>query len=197
MNGAPRVAERGHAWSALVVEDNAALRLTLCSVLAQLLDGPVRGADGLSSCTAVLHTFHPDLVVLDVELGDGDAFDALTLLSQLPVAPRVVVVSGVAGPDEAFRLAQLGVRRYVQKPINLDSLEETIRSTLQEPPDLTPHLRVSVGIVPLQHLEEQVRQTMLEEALARSGGNRRGAARLLQVSRQLLQHMLRKLPNPS
>ena len=67
---------------------------------------------------------------------------------------------------------------------------------LAEPPDLTPYVRASVGIVPLQHIEEHVRHTMLQEALARSGGNRRGAARMLKVSRQLLQHMLRKLPFP-
>ncbi len=172
------------------------MRATFCSVLARLVTGPVHAADGVATCAEALRTFMPDLVVLDVELGDGDAFDALALFAQLPVAPRVVVISGVAGPDEAFRLAQLGVRRYVHKPIDLSALEETVRHALHDPPDLTPHLRASVGIVSLQSLEEKVRQTMLQEALARSGGNRRGAARLLRVSRQLLQHMLRKLPNP-
>jgi hypothetical protein len=33
---------------------------------------------------------------------------------------------------------------------------------------------------------------MVDEALARAGGSRRAAARVLAISRQLLQHMLRK-----
>jgi two-component system, response regulator RegA len=48
-----------------------------------------------------------------------------------------------------------------------------------------------VGRVPLHELEAEVRHAMLGEAIARAEGSRRGAARLLSVSRQLMQHMLR------
>jgi transcriptional regulator with PAS, ATPase and Fis domain len=37
----------------------------------------------------------------------------------------------------------------------------------------------------------EVRTTMIDEALARANGSRRGAAQLLRVSRQLLQYMVR------
>ena len=128
-----------------------------------------------------------------MELGDGTAFDVLSSVKALSPAPVVVALSGRAGPEDAFRLAQLGVRRYVQKPLDLPALEAAIQRAMAEAPDVTPYVRAVVGKVPIQELEELVRSTMLEEALAQSGGNRRGAARLLDVSRQLLQHMLRKL----
>lgn len=178
----------------LVVEDNPSLRNTLCVVLRSLLGCEVIGVDGVASSAKALRSTTPSLVVLDVELGDGDAFDVFSHIMRLTVIPRVVVISGVAGPEQAFRLAQLGVSRYVQKPIDLGCFEQAVTRALAEPPDLTTHLRSAVGQVPLQEFEEHVRSTMLREALARSEGNRRGAARILQVSRQLLQHMLRKLP---
>ncbi|MBK7861855.1 MAG: hypothetical protein IPJ65_25220 [Archangiaceae bacterium] len=66
------------------------------------------------------------------------------------------------------------------------------RETLERPPDLTPHLRAAVGHLPLHQLEEQVRQTMVGEALGATQGSRSGAAKLLRISRQLLQHILKR-----
>ncbi len=111
--------------------------------------------------------------------------------AELPAAPVVIAMSGVAGPSESFRLAQLGVRNYLTKPLRLETLEFAINEALQSAPDLTPHVRAQVGHVPVRELERHVRRTMVDEALARADGSRRGAARLLFVSRQLLQHMLR------
>jgi transcriptional regulator with GAF, ATPase, and Fis domain len=50
-----------------------------------------------------------------------------------------------------------------------------------------------VGQLGLREMEDQVRRSMVEEALSRSAGSRRSAARLLNVTRQTLQHILRKL----
>jgi hypothetical protein len=51
-------------------------------------------------------------------------------------------------------------------------------------------LRAVIGRVPLQEIEVWVRETAVAEALARSRGSIRGAARLLGMSRQRLQHIL-------
>ncbi|MDB4976882.1 MAG: response regulator, partial [Myxococcaceae bacterium] len=91
------------------------------------------GVDGVASSVRELRTTCPSLVVLDVELGDGDAFDVFSHVMKMPVIPRVVVISGVAGPEQAFRLAQLGVSRYVQKPIDLGCLEQAVTRALVEP----------------------------------------------------------------
>lgn len=62
--------------------------------------------------------------------------------------------------------------------------------TLSRPPDLLPALRASAGQMPLHSLESFVRDTLVDEALAKSQGSVRGAAKLLRISRQLLQHIL-------
>lgn len=53
-------------------------------------------------------------------------------------------------------------------------------------------LRQTVGHKPLSDVQTEVRAVMLDEALARSQGSRRGAARRLRMSRQLLQYLLRQ-----
>lgn len=175
---------------ALVVEDNAALLKTLERALAGR-GYAVRAASTVTEARNILREWPPELVVLDVELPDGDAFDVLREASRLPAAPVVIAMSGVAAPSQSFRLAQLGVRSYLAKPLSLEALEHAIDEALDAPPDMTPQVRAQVGHVPVRELERQVRRTMVDEALARAGGSRRGAARLLHVSRQLLQHMLR------
>ncbi len=175
---------------ALVVEDNAPLLKTLERTLAGR-GHDVRACSTVDEARDILREWLPELLVLDVELPDGDAFDVLREASALATAPVVIAMSGVAAATQSFRLAQLGVRRYLDKPLRLDALERAIDEALLEPPDMTPHVRAQVGHVPVREVERHVRKTMVEEALARAGGSRRGAARLLHVSRQLLQHMLR------
>jgi len=98
----------------------------------------------------------------------------------------------VAGPEQSFRLAQRGVRAYLPKPFATTDLLQAINQAFNGPLDLRPHVRSVVGRLSLQEVEAEVRRTMLQEALARAGGSRRAAARLLRVSRQLVQHIIKK-----
>lgn len=180
------------AERSLVVEDTPQLRETLETVLWERSDR-VESCPLVAEAIQLLPSLQPDLVVLDLKLPDGTGFDVLDAIAQLPAAPIVVAISGTADPEEAFRLAERGVRAYLDKPLDLDVLERTLDRALSEPPDLTPHVRSAVGQVGIHELEEKVRRTMVEEAINRSGGNRRAAARLLEVSRQLIQQMLRRL----
>ena len=64
-------------------------------------------------------------------------------------------------------------------------------SSLSAAPCL-PLIRQLVGHSPLSKVESEVRTLMVTEALARARGSRRAAAKMLAVSRQMLQHVLRK-----
>jgi DNA-binding NtrC family response regulator len=175
----------------LVVEDDA----RLCSALASALSSrgfTVDEAGSVKDALEKLARSTPDLLLLDVALPDGRAIDVLSAVAQLSPTPRIIAMSGAAGPDESFALAERGVRAYLSKPINLAELEAAVDRVSSEPPDLIPALKSSVGLVPIKRIEQTVRDTMVKEALARGGGSRRAAARVLSISRQLLQHILRK-----
>ena len=175
----------------LVIEDNEALRRTLALALAGRAS-EVRTAATVAEAEPLIREWHPNAVVLDVALPDGDAFDVLRIVADTQPMPVLVAMSGMAGPCDTFRLAQMGVRAFVPKPIEPQALERALDLALATAPDLTPLVRAAVGHVGVQAVEEQVRATMVSEALARAHGSRNRAAGLLSISRQLLQHILKK-----
>ncbi len=190
------LADRAHAITLalerlLVVEDNEALRRALALALAGRAS-EVRTVATVAEAEPLIREWHPDAVVLDVALPDGDAFDVLRVVAETQPMPALVAMSGMAGPCDAFRLAQMGVRAFVPKPIEPEALERALDLALATAPDLAPLVRAAVGHVGVQAVEEQVRATMVSEALARAHGSRNRAARLLSISRQLLQHILKK-----
>jgi two-component system, response regulator RegA len=181
----------GAATTCVVVEDDRRLRSAIAEALTAL-GFVVREAGSVKDALAALAEGTPDLLLLDVALPDGRALDVVQATEALSPAPCIVAVSGAAGPDESFALAARGVRAYLKKPLNLAELEAAVQRALSEPPDLAPHVKSAVGRAPIRSVEQSVRATMVQEALARGKGSRRAAARALGISRQLLQHILRK-----
>lgn len=173
----------------LVVEDNRDVRHAIARMLAGL------GAQVLEAATAreavALLQPAPDALIIDVRLPDGSAFDVLEAAQAVWPAPVKIGISGVASPDEAFRLAQFGVRDYLQKPVSLDALESALREACEHEPPLLPLIQEAVGHVPVRQMQRNVREVMVRQALALSRGSRSGAARLLQVTRQAVQQMIR------
>lgn len=178
----------------LIVEDHEGLRTQLSRALTARA-GQIVTAGSVAEAKATL-LVPPDLVVLDVALPDGDAFDVLAALATISPLPVVVAMSGSATTPEGFRLAQLGVRGFVHKPVNLEELDAAIESALAGPPELSGPVRAAVGHVSLEDVEDVVRDALVDEALARAGGSKHAAARLLSITRQRLQHILRKREAP-
>jgi DNA-binding NtrC family response regulator len=174
----------------MVVEDDASLASALESFLAPRAD-LVRVAATRAEAARQLADGRVDAALVDLALPDGSGVELLELLWAQTIMPHVIVISGSAAPDTAFQLAQRGVRAFVSKPLSLQRLETAWEVALGEAPDLRPMLRASVGHVPLRTMEDAVRRSMTEEALAMAGSSRRRASRVLGISRQLLQHILR------
>jgi two-component system, response regulator RegA len=174
----------------LLVEDDAALAASLREAFAADAE-EIRACDRARDVAALVDGWTPDLVILDVVLAEGDAFDVLATLRSRSPRPLIVAVSGAATATQAFRLAELGVQAYVEKPFSIGALRGAIRQAAAEPPDLEPRVRAQVGLRAIGEVTAQVRKTMVEEAMARAGGSRRNAAKLLKISRQLLQYILR------
>jgi two-component system, response regulator RegA len=186
----------GRVERILVVEDNDHQARALVSALLPFSADVVR-ANSVEQARAALVVTPPDLLIVDLTLPDGTAFEVLTTARGMPRLPPAIAISGTAGPADSFLLAQLGVRAFLAKPFTLTALAEAMRTALTRAPDLDPLLRVTVGRRPVREVEDEVRRVMVREAVARAGGSRRGAARLLSISRQLLQHIVRALDDGS
>ena len=186
-------ADRRRLSRVLIVEDQRDLRKGIAR-LAATWGAEVLEAASVAEAIALLHP-PPDLLILDVHLPDGSAFDVLDAAASVLPAPIKVALSGVASANESFRLSEHGVRAFLQKPISLDDLDAAVTKALEEPPGLLRQVQDSVGLASIREVQAEIRQTMLSQAMALAEGKKNRAARLLGVTRQAVQQMIRQ-PKP-
>jgi DNA-binding response OmpR family regulator len=119
---------RTHLKTVLVVDDERSLRL-LCRVNLELDGHRVLEAATLAEARAQLERETPDIVLLDVHLGNDDGLELLDELEALDVPTRVVLLSGTSeiGPELRGRVS--GV---IGKPFDLERLAAAVSgSTLR------------------------------------------------------------------
>jgi DNA-binding NarL/FixJ family response regulator len=73
--------------------------------------------------------FNPDLVVLDLNI---PKIPGIALLAQCKPSAPVVVFSSSSNPAEIERAKELGVREFVQKPIDFEEFERVVRRMVQD-----------------------------------------------------------------
>ena len=86
------------------------------------------GNAAISMCTRL----NPDAVVLDMMLPKRSGFLVLEQIRDLPQAPVVVMVTANEGRRHKAYAESLGVHDYLNKPVALDSLIETLSRLLAE-----------------------------------------------------------------
>lgn len=92
--GTDRVTSNGPRPRVLIVDDHEVVRSGLRLVFETLSDFEVCGeADSIRSALEAARTLQPDLVLLDLTLGDSDGRTLIPPLRDLTEAPRVLVVS--------------------------------------------------------------------------------------------------------
>ena len=173
----------------LIIEDDAVLRRSFARALRPKSER-VREAGGVNEAMQCLDQGIPDIVILDVNLPDGDGVALARTIAALRPMPMTLAVSGQASAAQAFQLKELGVSHYLAKPFSLDEFMSAVDKLLAYTPDVVPHLLPLAGKQGLREVHTQVRRNLLEQALSRSKGNKTKAAELLGVTRQAVQQMM-------
>lgn len=179
--------------SCLVVEDDIELLAAIARHVVRELASPVWTAQTQSTALNLVRQHRPRIIVTDVHLGEERCNALVVEALSRPPFPTVVAISGKASAEEAFGLAALGVRSYLAKPLNLASLRDVLAATRRESPQIAYGIAARVGNVPIDVVKRDVRVTMLTQALAMTAGNRSECARILGITRQAVQHMIKDL----
>ena len=114
----------------LIVEDSA----TLCAIYAQYLDGSgleVDSVETLSAARESLAKADVQLVLLDIELPDGNGLDLIDDLQQLSPQPAVVVMTGY-GADYAEQAIARGADDFLNKPFDAARLRVTLLNAAEK-----------------------------------------------------------------
>ena len=158
--------ETTHA-KVLVVDDDRSIRHVLTRYLTLEHYGVVSAGNAEEAMTA-LHDEQPDLVLLDVMLGEDDGLD---LLEQMRTTSQVPVILLTGKSEESDRVMglKLGADDYVVKPFSPAEVEARIASVLRrtrpaaEAPVLTyDELTINLGTREVFLHEETVTLTAKE-----------------------------------
>lgn len=113
----------------LIVEDHAETRQRLSDILRQMPEVTVAGtaANGVSAIE-MAERIKPDAVLLDIVMPQMDGFGVLEYFSEHGIHTDVIVVSALAQEALIARAFRLGVRFFVAKPFE----DETVRARLRD-----------------------------------------------------------------
>lgn len=174
----------------LLVEDDEELGRLIIGILAPSLSSEIRAVTTIEEARAAIAEWAPDFIILDFELPDGNALDLIEDATKLDAMPTVLLISqGKVRAEDAFGLYGQGVAAYLPKPFDSDQLLTAIEEATKAP-NLRPHVRRTVGKVPLGEVVKGAKDEMIREAMGRSGKQQNRAAYLLGMSPQLLNYLL-------
>jgi two-component system CheB/CheR fusion protein len=120
---------------ALIIDDQRDMLMTL-GILLRSEGMTVRLGEKGAEVAAAVESFHPDVVLLDIEMPDRSGLEVAMELSQR-FGERCPVLIAVTGhnSDAARRLiSKSGFHHHVPKPYDFDALIRLVNSIERKPP---------------------------------------------------------------
>lgn len=105
----------------LIVDDNAELLALLCEQLRGAGYGHIRTAQSCAAARAYFAAEQPELMILDINLPDGDGFSLFRALRAKADVPALFLSARDADADRLFGLG-LGADDYLTKPFLMQEL---------------------------------------------------------------------------
>ncbi len=116
----------------LVADDDAAIRTVISQALIRA-GFEVRVTSNIATLWRWISAGEGDLVITDVLMPDGNAFDTLPRIRNLRPELPVVVMSAQNTFMTAIKASERGAYDYVPKPFDLSELVAIVRRALAEP----------------------------------------------------------------
>ncbi|HLY09176.1 MAG TPA: sigma-54 dependent transcriptional regulator [Planctomycetota bacterium] len=114
----------------LVVDDDAHIRQALVDRFAARKFDVHSAGSGREALTRITNE-HPDVVLLDLQLPEGDGFWVLKQLREEGAETTVVVITAFGTVDKAVQAMKEGAYDFIQKPFEPALVEETVRRALE------------------------------------------------------------------
>jgi len=177
----------------LIVDSNSDRRARVGAELRPLA-GRLELSDGARTACDRLERQPVELLLLDAALPEGGTFKVIDAAFRMCASP-IIIALGERSDDttHVFELARVGVHAYLPRPISAAHVLGCVAEIRGDLAPIRNLLRGYVGRFGLKDIQAYVRQAVVREALARTGGSRRSAARMLGVTRPAVQKFLREL----
>jgi len=117
----------------LIVDDSAIVRFRLAEMVESVEHVAVVGqVPGATQAILALHQLRPDLVILDIQMPDGDGVAVLEAAKQLDPAPTVMMLTNYV--DEYFRsrCRAAGADFFLDKSKQFEQIPGILRGLMQQ-----------------------------------------------------------------
>lgn len=140
-----------------IVEDHELTRMGLEAALQrrdglEVVGNAANGRQGLN----LLNNTQPDLAIVDIGLPDIDGIELVRLFRESqgehPSSTKILMLTMHKGEDSVMAAFAAGADAYCMKDINMDKLEEAIRSTYEGNPWIDP----TIASIVLQQLRQNI-----------------------------------------
>ncbi len=115
--------------SILIVDDEAGIRESLCSILAEEGYRPEAVASA-EEALVIVDRGGVDIVLMDIWLPGMDGMEALERLQALVRPPVVVMITGHGNIETAVRATKLGAFDFIEKPLSLEKIIVVIKNSM-------------------------------------------------------------------
>lgn len=126
---------RGEKYSLLYVEDNEGLRNSMAELLSRVFPNYELAEDGADGLEHFKQTKHK-IVVTDLVMPNMDGYSMLEHMKLIDPFIKILVVSAHNDSENLMRAINMGVFRYIPKPVKLaklvDALHDTVMALEQE-----------------------------------------------------------------
>nr|WP_320190438.1 sigma-54 dependent transcriptional regulator [uncultured Desulfobacter sp.] len=113
----------------LIIDDDPNIRLFFEALLAKM-DCETFTAKSVKEAKALSGQNDFDIILLDLELPDGNGLDIMPNLVALPSAPEIIIITGTGDARGAEMAFKNGAWDFVQKPFRLDDVSLPIQRAL-------------------------------------------------------------------
>jgi two-component system response regulator DevR len=150
----------------LLVDDHEVVRLGLKALIERHPEMEVVAeADNAAKAVTMAAAHRPDVVVMDIRLGNGSGIDACReIMAQLP-ATKVIMLTSYAEDDVLFAAIEAGAAGYVLKQAGGQDVVRALQAVAEGQALLDPALtaRVFARVRRAAHNEEAAAFAMLSE----------------------------------
>jgi signal transduction histidine kinase len=114
----------------MYVEDNLSNIALIETLISRFHDLRLNVVKTLADARGQMEDINPDLILIDLNLPDGNGEDFLKDLLQHPVFKTrpIIVLSADAAPETITRIMQLGATDYFTKPININAFIKGLKT---------------------------------------------------------------------
>ncbi|MDD2850356.1 MAG: response regulator [Desulfuromonadaceae bacterium] len=110
----------------MIIDDSLFMRKIMRGILVDL--GYSVAAEASSGIEAMknLHTYHPDIILLDIILPDSNGLDLLESIVAACPDSKVVVCSSIGQQLVMQKSLDMGAKAFIQKPFTPEKIAEVL-----------------------------------------------------------------------